>query len=155
MTDADRIGARTRLAGVLAGVFMLLAILLVAPLLDHTPIAALAATLLVIAWDLVDAKRGRAMLAHLAAMTARFRAGLVELGFEILPGRHPIVPLMVRESARTAKLVARLKARHILATAISYPVVPKGEEEIRFQVSADHTEADIDQVLAALADVPE
>jgi glycine C-acetyltransferase len=93
---------------------------------------------------------GLELLAHLRAMTARFKAGLVELGFETLPGEHPVVPLMLRDAARTAVLVAHLRARGILATGLTYPVVPKGEDEIRFQISADHTPADIDEALAAL-----
>ena len=86
-------------------------------------------------------------------MTARFKAGLVKLGFETLPGEHPVVPLMLRDTARTLALVAHLRRRGILATGLNYPVVPKGDEEIRFQISADHTLADIDAALEALADL--
>jgi glycine C-acetyltransferase len=103
-----------------------------------------------VALDLIDGPRGRTLLDHLRTMTARFREGLVKLGFETLPGEHPIVPLMVRDTARTRELVEGLFARGVIATAISYPVVPKGEDEIRFQVAADHTAADIDEVLACL-----
>ena len=70
-----------------------------------------------------------------------FQAGLVSLGFETLPGEHPIVPLMLRDTARTSALVAHLRRRGILATGLNYPVVPKGDEEIRFQISADHVQA--------------
>jgi glycine C-acetyltransferase len=83
-------------------------------------------------------------------MTAKFRDGLAALGFESLPGDHPVVPLMVRDTARTADLVKHLYAQGILATGLNYPVVPRGDEEIRFQISADHTAADIDEALAAL-----
>ena len=101
--------------------------------------------------EVLDSAAGRALLDHLRAMTVRFEAGLRDLGLEIIPGEHPIVPLMVRDTAQTAALVGHLRTHGILATAISYPVVPKGEEEIRFQISADHTEADVDEVLAVLA----
>jgi glycine C-acetyltransferase len=74
----------------------------------------------------------------------------VKLGFETLSGEHPVVPLIVRDTARTQALVAHLRAHGILATGLNYPVVPKGEEEIRFQISADHTPADIDEALEAL-----
>jgi glycine C-acetyltransferase len=67
-----------------------------------------------------------------------------------LPGEHPIVPLMVRDTARTSELVAHLRKHGILATGLNYPVVPKGDEEIRFQISADHTMGDIDQALGIL-----
>jgi glycine C-acetyltransferase len=58
---------------------------------------------------------------------------------------------MVRDTERTAALVTHLFENGILATGLNYPVVPKGAEEIRFQVSADHTPADIDQALQVLA----
>ncbi len=103
---------------------------------------------------IVDSAEGRALLDHLRAMTARFEAGLTALGFETIPGAHPVVPLMLRDTARTMALVAHLRAQGILATGLNYPVVPRGDEEIRFQVSADHTAADIDEALAVLAAFP-
>jgi glycine C-acetyltransferase len=104
-----------------------------------------------VAVDRVDSEEGRGLLAHLRAMTQRFRDGLRTLGLETVEGQHPVVPLLVRETTRTAKLVAHLRGSGILATGLAFPVVPKGEEEIRFQISADHTTADIDEALAALA----
>jgi glycine C-acetyltransferase len=101
--------------------------------------------------DVVDSEEGVAMLAHLAAMTARFESGLVDLGFETIPGPHPVVPLMVRDTERTSSLVKHLFDHGILATGLNFPVVPKGDEEIRFQVNADHTEGDVDLVLEVLA----
>ena len=87
-------------------------------------------------------------------MTYRLRDGMAGLGFETIPGEHPIVALMVRNSERTSALVQHLKAEGILVTGLNYPVVPKGEEEIRFQVSASHTPLDIDEVLHALKTAP-
>ena len=75
----------------------------------------------------------------------RFRQALTHLGYETLAGEHPVVPLLLRDTARTQTMVQYLKAQGILATGLSYPVVPRGEEEIRFQISADHTEGDIEQ----------
>ena len=100
---------------------------------------------------LLDSAEGRRLLAHLRAMTTRFESGLVEQGFETIPGAHPVVPLVVRDTARTRALVAHLKANGVLATGLAFPVVPRGEEEIRFQISADHTPADVDAVLEILA----
>lgn len=102
------------------------------------------------ALEIVDSPEGVKLLEHLRAMTARFRDGLVRLGFETLPGEHPVVPLMVRDTPRTTALVAHLRKHGILATGLKFPVVPRGDESIRFQVSADHTPHDIDQVLTAL-----
>jgi glycine C-acetyltransferase len=101
--------------------------------------------------DIVDSTSGFSLLAHLRAMTERFKAGLIKLGFETLPGEHPVAPLLVRDAARTLELVAHLRQRGVLATGLTYPVVPKGDEEIRFQMSADHTPGDIDAALEALA----
>jgi len=100
---------------------------------------------------LVDSAAGRAKLAHLHEMTARFRDGLNKLKLETIAGAHPIVPLMVRDSARTAALVRYLFGNGVLATGLNFPVVPKGDEEIRFQICADHTPADIDEALAVIA----
>ena len=104
-----------------------------------------------VAVERVDGQEGRGLLDHLRAMTQRFRDGLRTLGLETVEGQHPVVPLLVRDTRRTAALVAHLRDSGILATGLAFPVVPKGEEEIRFQISADHTAADIDEALAALA----
>ena len=100
--------------------------------------------------DILNSPTGTSLLVHLRAMTARFKAGLAKLGLETLPGEHPVVPLMLRDTARTSALVVHLRREGILATGLNYPVVPKGDEEIRFQISADHTAADIDSALDAL-----
>jgi glycine C-acetyltransferase len=100
--------------------------------------------------DVVDSRQGTALLGHLRTMTRRFEGGLTALGFETIPGEHPVVPLMVRHTDRTSALVAHLHNNGVLATGLNYPVVPKGDEEIRFQISADHTESDIEEVLDVL-----
>ena len=100
---------------------------------------------------LVDSQAGREKIAHLHAMTKRFRDGLKRLKLETIAGVHPIVPLMVRDSARTTALVKHLFAGGVLATGLNFPVVPRGDEEIRFQLCADHTPSDIDEALSMLA----
>jgi glycine C-acetyltransferase len=100
--------------------------------------------------EILDSTEGRSMLDRLRELTRRFETGLVELGFEVIAGEHPVVPLMVRDTARTRALVAHLRANGVLATGLAFPVVPRGDEEIRFQVNADHTESDIDRVLSIL-----
>jgi glycine C-acetyltransferase len=103
------------------------------------------------ALEILEGETGAELLAHLRAMTRRFRDGLIALGFETLEGDHPVVPLMVRDTARTTALVRHLREHAVLATGLNYPVVPKGDETIRFQISADHTEKDVDYVLEVLA----
>jgi glycine C-acetyltransferase len=100
--------------------------------------------------QLLDSPRGRELLVHLRAMTARFEEGLGRLGMETIPGEHPVVPLMVRDTAKTNALVEHLYDNGVLATGLAYPVVPRGDEEIRFQINADHTEQDVDRVLEVL-----
>jgi glycine C-acetyltransferase len=101
--------------------------------------------------EILDSPAGAAILAHLRAVTKRFRQGLLRLGFETLPGEHPVVPLFVRDTPKTVALVRHLRQHGVLATGLSYPVVPKGDETIRFQLSADHTEADVDFALDLLS----
>jgi glycine C-acetyltransferase len=104
----------------------------------------------VAALKLVQAPEGQQRLQHLSAMTERFRQGLLSLGYESFPGAHPVVPLLLRDAARTNRLVGFLREQGVLATAIVYPVVPKGEASIRFQISAEHTQCDVDEVLGIL-----
>jgi glycine C-acetyltransferase len=106
------------------------------------------------ALEILDSAEGRHRIAHVHAMTERFREGLARLGHETLRGEHPVVPLMVREATRTRALVRHLRACGVLATGLHFPVVPEGEDKIRFQISSDHTPHDIDEALAALASFP-
>ncbi|HTO78951.1 MAG TPA: aminotransferase class I/II-fold pyridoxal phosphate-dependent enzyme [Methylocystis sp.] len=121
------------------------------PYVYSNPIAPAEAAAAHAAVDMLESPRGLALLEHLRAMTARFKAGLLKLGCETLPGEHPVAPLLTRDTQRTLALTAGLRKRGVLATGLAYPVVPKGEEEIRFQISADHTPSDIDFALAALS----
>ena len=101
--------------------------------------------------ELLDISEGRNLLRRLLQLTNRLQNGFIELGYEIISGEHPIVPVMIRDTAKTARLVQYLFDNDILATGLNYPVVPKGDEEIRFQVAASHSEEDIDQVLEVVA----
>jgi glycine C-acetyltransferase len=100
--------------------------------------------------DIADGPEGRARLANLGARTTQFRDGLTALGFESISGPHPVVPLLVRDTDTVRTMVQRLFERGILAVGLTFPVVPRGDETIRFQINAAHTAADIDEVLQAL-----
>jgi glycine C-acetyltransferase len=102
------------------------------------------------ALDILEGLRGTALLTHLGAMTRRFEKGLEDLGLETIEGPHPVTPLMIRDTPRTQAVVARLFESGVLANGLGYPVVPKGDEEIRFQICADHTAGDIDMALQAV-----
>ncbi len=100
--------------------------------------------------DILDSPRGLKLLEKLRTLTRRLEEGLKDLCYETIPGEHPIVPLMIRDTEKTSRLVKHLFENGILATGLNFPVVPKGDEEIRFQVSANHTEKDIDYLLGVL-----
>jgi len=99
---------------------------------------------------IVASEGGERLLDRLRALTKRFQDGLERIGMETIPGEHPVVPLMIRDTARTHDLVRHLYDKGVLVTGLAYPVVPRGDEEIRTQINADHTEADIDHVLELL-----
>ena len=114
------------------------------------PLGAADCAAAVAAIDVADGPEGRERLANLAARTRQLRQGLDTLGLESIPGPHPVVPLLLRSTDKVRAAVRGLFERHILAVGLTSPVVPKGDETIRFQVNAAHTEADIAEVLAAL-----
>jgi glycine C-acetyltransferase len=102
--------------------------------------------------EILNSEKGKDILTHLHRMTKKFEEGLLDLGYEIIESDHPIVPLMVRDTKKTTELVSYLIKNGILGTGLNYPVVPKGDEEIRFQINADHTPYDIDYALNILKD---
>jgi glycine C-acetyltransferase len=81
--------------------------------------------------------------AKLRANTKLFRERMTALGFDILPGDHPIVPVMLGDAKAATQLADRLLDKGIYVIAFSYPVVPQGKARIRTQVSAAHSEADL------------
>ncbi|MDH3976754.1 MAG: aminotransferase class I/II-fold pyridoxal phosphate-dependent enzyme, partial [Deltaproteobacteria bacterium] len=107
------------------------------------------------ALQLLDSPAGLKLLENLNSLTKKLKKGIETLGFETIAGDHPIVPLMIRNTEKTRGLVNYLFTRGILATGLNYPVVPKGDEEIRFQVSAGHTSGDIEYLLETLGSFKE
>jgi glycine C-acetyltransferase len=87
----------------------------------------------------------------LTANTARFREGLQGLGFELLPGEHPIVPVMLHDAALAAEFANAMLKRGVYVVAFSFPVVPKGKARIRTQMSAALSEDDVDFALDAFS----
>ncbi len=81
--------------------------------------------------------------------TAIFRQGLERLGFELLPGEHPIVPVMIHDAARAARFADALLEEGVYVVAFSYPVVPEGKARIRTQMSAALTPDDLEFALEA------
>jgi glycine C-acetyltransferase len=92
---------------------------------------------------------GGELRARLRANTSRFRARMTELGFDVLPGDHPIVPIMYGDASAAGRAAEAMLARGVYVVAFSSPVVPKGQARIRTQMSAAHSAADIDRAIAA------
>lgn len=90
---------------------------------------------------------------RLEANTRRFREGMTAAGFDIRPGIHPIVPVMLYQEKLAHEMADRLLDEGIYVIGFSFPVVPRGKARIRVQISAAHSEADIDRALAAFRKV--
>jgi glycine C-acetyltransferase len=85
--------------------------------------------------------------------TAYFREGLALQGFKLLPGEHPIVPVMLDDAVLASEFAARMLEQGVYVVAFSFPVVPKGRARIRTQMSAAHSREDIEFALEAFARV--
>ena len=88
---------------------------------------------------------------NLEENTRYFRTGLAACGFELKPGEHPIIPVMLHDAELSQKLAHRLLELGVYVTGFFYPVVPKGQARIRVQISAQHTRAQLDVALGAFA----
>jgi len=80
----------------------------------------------------------------LEANTKFFREKMAQLGFNILPGTHPIVPIMIGEAALAAKIADAMLAKGVYVIGFSYPVVPQGKARIRTQISAAHSRDELE-----------
>lgn len=98
-------------------------------------------------------EQGDHLRAQLAENTAFFRAQLAKLGFTLVPGEHPIIPIMLGDASLAAQMADRLLEQGIYVVGFSYPVVPKGQARIRVQMSAAHTRAQLETALTAFATV--
>jgi glycine C-acetyltransferase len=86
---------------------------------------------------------------RLRANTTLFRTKMTEAGFDVLPGDHPISPVMIGDAAEAGRLADKLLELGVYVIGFSYPVVPHGKARIRTQLSAAHTTADVEQAVAA------
>ncbi|GAA4619956.1 glycine C-acetyltransferase [Saccharopolyspora hordei] len=81
--------------------------------------------------------------------SALFRRRMTEEGFDLLPGEHPIIPVMIGDAAKAARMADLLLDEGVYVIGFSYPVVPKGKARIRTQMSAAHTAADVERAVTA------
>lgn len=102
--------------------------------------------------DIIDSEEGKSMIKYVKNLAKKFRDGIKSLNLETIESDHPIVPLILRDTEKTKNLVKYLKENGVLATGLNFPIVPKGEDTIRFQVTYEHTEYDIDFVLNLIKD---
>lgn len=103
------------------------------------------------ALDMVEA--GDDLRARLFDNAKRFRTGMTEAGFELLPGEHPIIPVMLGDAALSQKMADALMEEGVYVIGFFYPVVPKGKARIRTQMSAAHTPEQIDRAVDAFTKV--
>ncbi|MGB0958965.1 MAG: glycine C-acetyltransferase [Halocynthiibacter sp.] len=96
---------------------------------------------------------GNALRANLFENTVYWRQGLTELGFDLLPGEHPIVPVMLGEASLAQDMAARLFKEGVYVSGFFFPVVPHGQARIRTQMNAALSRSDLDHALAAFAKV--
>ncbi len=121
------------------------------PYLFSNSLAPMIAEASIKALDLVEAGDGlRVQLQH---NSDHFRKAMTDAGFDLLPGEHPIIPIMLREAKLAAEMAHALLDEGVYVIGFSYPVVPQGEARIRTQMSAAHTSEHIDQAVAAFIKV--
>lgn len=119
-------------------------------LFSNTLAPAIAATSLVV----LDLIRDELRLRHTVMENGRyFRQAMSEAGFTLIPGEHPIIPVMLGDAVLAQRMAARLLDEGIYVIGFSFPVVPKGQARIRTQMSAAHTRAHLDRAVAAFVKV--
>ena len=103
------------------------------------------------AFELIES--GGSLRRKLKDNAHHFRAGMSEIGFNLVPGEHPIIPVMLGDAKLTQQMATRLLDEEIYVVGFSFPVVPHGKARIRTQMSAAHSECDIDRAITAFAKV--
>ena len=84
--------------------------------------------------------------------TLYFRSKMSSLGFDIIPGKHPIVPIMLRDEIKTVELAKAVNEKGLFVVGFSFPVVPRGEARIRVQLSAAHTKEQLDKAISIFSE---
>jgi glycine C-acetyltransferase len=98
-------------------------------------------------------EKGEDLRARLRENAAFFRARLIGLGFRLIDGDHPIIPVMLGDASLAASMADRLLIDGVYVVGFSYPVVPQGQARIRIQMSAAHTREELERALQAFATV--
>jgi glycine C-acetyltransferase len=98
-------------------------------------------------------EQGEGLRKTLMEQAAWVRSELTALGFTLVPGMHPIIPVMLGEATLAAQMAEGLLQEGVYVVGFSYPVVPKGQARIRLQLSAGHTRAQLEQAISAFSKV--
>ncbi|SCK18216.1 glycine C-acetyltransferase [Vogesella sp. LIG4] len=121
-------------------------------LFSNTLAPAIAAASLQV-FDILKGAEGATLRANLKRNADIFRQGMSEAGFTLVPGQHPIIPVMLGDARLAAEMAAALLAEGVYVIGFSYPVVPKGKARIRTQMSAGHTPEQVQRAVAAFIKV--
>jgi glycine C-acetyltransferase len=103
--------------------------------------------------ELLESPEGEALRQRVRENGAHFRRAMGSLGFQLVPGEHPIIPVMLGDAALATRMADALLSEGVYVIGFSYPVVPKGKARIRTQMSAAHTPEQIDHAVAAFAKI--
>jgi len=121
------------------------------PYLFSNSLAPVIAAVSIAVLDLLEHQAG--LREQLRANTKFFRERIAGLGFKVLPGEHPITPIVLGDAALAGKMADKLLERGVYVVGFSYPVVPMGQARIRVQISAAHSREDLEFALAQFAAV--
>jgi glycine C-acetyltransferase len=121
------------------------------PYLFSNTLAPMIAAASLKALDLVDGEP--ALRRQLQENATYFRAQMTQLGYQLTPGQHPIIPVMIGDAVKAKSLADALLHEGVYVISFSFPVVPKDKARIRTQMSAAHSRADLDKAVAAFAKV--
>lgn len=122
------------------------------PYLFSNTLAPVIAAMTLKAIEIIE-RDGTAMREQLQSNSTYFREKMSALGFELLPGEHPIIPVMLHDAALAGKFAQEMLKRGIYVVGFSFPVVPDGQARIRTQMSCAHTKEHIDKAVEAFAQV--
>jgi len=111
------------------------------------PISSGVASAALKALEILDSDEGLKLLERLRENTEYFRRKINQIGFKTIEGIHPIVPILIGDPIKARQTVSDLYQKGVYVVALTYPVVPEGQDTIRVQVSASHTRQDLDYAL--------
>ncbi len=123
------------------------------PYLFSNSLAPAIVTASIAALELLQSEEGKLLRQRVIDNADHFRREMATLGFDLVPGRHPIIPIMLGDAGLASRMAEELLDEGIYVVGFSFPVVPKGRARIRTQMSAAHTAAHIEQAVAAFAKV--